>query len=378
MQPLALREVHAALGAVFAGERGFEVVDHYGDPLREHAALCHQAGVVDLSFRGRLCLTGTDRVRLLNGQVTNDIKALVCQSGCHAAFCGPKGRLVADAHIYALADELLVEFEPGLTSILMERLEHHIVAEDVQVLDVTPYYGLLSVQGPCSSAVVRRLDWFASLPTEENRFVSKADAILGELYAMRRSRAGSVGYDLFIPTDAVSMVFDKLVTAVRAESGLPVGFQALELARFEAGIPRFGVEMNETHLPPETGLERDAISYTKGCYTGQETIARLRTYGQVSKALRGLQLVSGPHGLPKAGDAIQWNGKNVGQVMSACFSPTLNQPLALAYVRKECNAPGTELMVVGDRGLQPAVVVPLPFGSVSPVVPPAGEISGTG
>ena len=371
MQPLALHEVHAALGARFIEDRGFEVVGDYGHPVKEHRALRQTAGVIDLSFRGRLCLTGADRVRLLNGQVTNDLKALGEQSGCQAAFCGPKGRLVAEAHIYRLKEELLVEFEPGLVTTLIERLEHHIVAEDVQVVDVAPYYGLLSVQGPRSVQVIDRLGAFGELPSVEHHFVAYSDPALGDLYAMRRSRTGDVGFDLFIPTDAVSMVFDKLVTAAQVEDGRAVGFEALELARFEAGIPRFGIEMNETHLPPETGLERTAISYTKGCYTGQETIARLRTYGQVTKALRGLRLTGGGDELPKAGDTVQWNGKTMGQVVSARHSPTLNEDLAMAYVRKECNAPGTELTVLTASGLRPAVLVPLPFVAIKPPEVPA-------
>ncbi len=369
MQPLALHEVHAALGATFGEERGFEVVVDYGDSPAEHAALWQNAGVIDLSFRGRLCLTGADRIRLLNGQVTNDIKSLAPQTGCQAAFCGPKGRLVADAHVYRLNEELLVEFEPGLTTTLVQRLEHHIVAEDVQVVDVTPYYGLLSVQGPKAAAVIDRLDVFGALPSEENRFTAYSDPALGDLYAMDRRRTGSIGFDLFIPTDAVSMVFDKLVTAARAEGGRAVGFNALELARFEAGIPRFGIEMTEAHLPPETGLEKTAISYSKGCYTGQETIARLRTYGQVTKALRGLRLSTSPGELPKAGDVVQSNGKTVGTIMSARYSPILTQSLALAYVRKECNAVGTELVVATGGGPVAAVIVPLPFLTAGAMFP---------
>lgn len=361
MQPLALHEVHEALGARFAEERGAEVVGDYGDWLAEYGAVHASVGVIDLSFRGRICLTGQDQLRLLNGQVTNDIKALAPRTGCYAAFCGPKGRLVADVHVYRLAEEFLLEFEPGLTATLVARLEHHIVAEDVQVIDVAPHYGLFSVQGPKSIGVIQRLDFFPPLPTDENHFVSVADSSLGELYAVRRGRTGGVGYDLFIPTAALGMVFDKLATAAQAEGGRVAGFRALEVARFEAGIPRFGIEMNETHLPPEAGLDRNAISYAKGCYTGQETIARLRTYGQVTKSLRGLQLLDKNPELPRPGDLLQVGGKSVGQVMSSLKSPKLGQGLALAYVRKECNSPGTELQIRTAAGPIAAVIVDLPF-----------------
>lgn len=363
MTTLALHEVHRALGGRFVEELGCEVVADYGDALAEHAALRRAAGVVDLSFRGRLCLLGADRVRLLNGQVTNDVKAQVAGRGCHAAFCSPKGRLVADAFIYSLAQELLLDFEPGLTAALIQRLEHHIVAEDVQVVDVAPHYGLLTVQGPKAAEVLGRLELFPALPAEPLAFVSASDATLGDLYAMNHSRAGFPGVDLFVPTDALGAVFDKLVSAARDSGGGVTGFTALEWARFEAGIPRFGVEMDETNLPPEAGLDRDAISYTKGCYTGQETIARVRTYGSVTKALRGIRLPDGLAELPRKGTKLLKDGRDVGQVVSALRSPAFNANLALAYVRKECNQPGTELSWDSAGSPAQATVVPLPFAA---------------
>ncbi len=361
MTTLALHEVHATLGGRFTEERGCEAVADYGDALAEHAALRHAVGVVDLSFRGRLCLLGADRVRLLNGQVTNDVKALTTGRGCHAAFCSPKGRLVADVFIYSLAQELLLDFEPGLAAALIQRLEHHIVAEDVQVVDVAPHYGLLSVQGPKAAEAVERLAIFPALAAEPLAFVSVSDPTLGELYAMDHRRAGFPGLDLFVPTDALGAVFDKLVSAARDCGGGAAGFTALEWARFEAGIPRFGVEMDETNLPPEAGLDRDAISYTKGCYTGQETIARVRTYGSVTKALRGLRLPDELTRLPRRGTKLIRDGREVGQIVGALRSPAFNANLALAYVRKECNQPGTELTWDSDGNHVAATVVSLPF-----------------
>ena len=168
MTPLALHEIHAALGANFTDLNGSEAVADYGDPVTEHVVLRTFAVVADLGFRGRLCLTGADRVRLLNGQVTNDVKSLANGAGCYAAFCSPKGRLVADVHIFALAQELLLDFEPGLTKTISERLEHHIVAEDVQVIDVAPHYGLLTIQGPRAADVVARLALFPAPPASEH------------------------------------------------------------------------------------------------------------------------------------------------------------------------------------------------------------------
>ncbi len=363
MTPLVLHEVHAALDARFTEVKGHEAAADYGDWRAEHAAIRSTAGVIDLSFRGRMCLTGADRVRLLNGQVTNDVKALATGTGCHAAFCSAKGRLVADAFIYALPQELLLDFEPGLTAPLSARLEHHIVAEDVQVVDVTPYYGLFTVQGPQAAEVVAKLGLFPELPAKPLAFASASDPTLGDLYLMNHARAGFTGFDLFVPTDAMAAVLDKLVAAAKEVGGRLAGFTALEAARFEAGIPRFGIEMDETHLPPEAGLERDAISYTKGCYTGQETIARIRTYGQVTKALRGLRLADDLAALPLKGDKLVKDGREVGTIVSTLKSPSLGHNFALGYVRKECNGPGTELVLRTAAAESAAKIVKLPFGA---------------
>jgi len=361
MSPLALHEVHAALDGRFAELGGAEVVADYGHPAAEHTALRTAAVVVDLGYRGRLCLTGADRVRLLNGQVTNDLKVLTPGQGCAAAFCSPKGRLVADVHVYVLPEELLLDFEPGLSTALIQRLEHHIVAEDVQVVDVTPYYGLLTVQGPKAAEVLARLELFPTLPTESLRFATVSDPTLGDIYLMHRSRCGFAGFDLFVPTAALGAVLDKLVAACRDVGGRISGFDALDLARFEAGIPRFPVDMDETNLPPEAGLDQSAISYSKGCYTGQETIARIRTYGQVVKALRGIRLADVLPSLPEKGSKLVKDGREVGYVTSAKFSPSLQANLALGYVRREANAVGTDLVVRTPAGESPARVVELPF-----------------
>src|SRR5256714_11049844 len=145
---MVLRDFHQRLGAQFSLITGIEVAAHYGDAFAEHKAICEQAGLLDLSFRGRICLTGADRVRFLHGQVTNDIKALESGTGCYAALTNAKGRMQADLNIYPLTDEVLLDFEPGLTPLVSERLEKYIVADDVQIVDVGRSYGLLSIQGP--------------------------------------------------------------------------------------------------------------------------------------------------------------------------------------------------------------------------------------
>src|ERR1700722_8861232 len=145
MSTLALHELHHGLNGCFAEVNGCEVVTDYGDWLAEHAAFRESAGVVDLSFRGRICLTGADRARWLNGQVTNNVKDLRGGQGCYAALVTAKGKLQSDLNIFCLSNELLLDFEPGLAESVIQRLEKYIIADDVQVVDAAPHYGLLSV-----------------------------------------------------------------------------------------------------------------------------------------------------------------------------------------------------------------------------------------
>jgi folate-binding protein YgfZ len=269
--------------------------------------------------------------------------------------------MVSDLNIYCLPDELLLDFEPGLSAAIIERFEKFVIADDVQVMDAVPHYGLLSVQGPKSAEVVNKLGLGLPLPEKPLCFGSVNEPTLGEVYCMNQPRAAAAGFDLFVPAAALAAVADKLIAAAKAVGGRACGWRALETARIEAGIPRFGADMNETNLPPEAGIEERAISYSKGCYIGQEVIARIRTYGQVAKSLRGLLLADDLSALPKKGDKLFHGDKEAGFITSALASPTFGRNIALGYVRRECNELGTELRLRFAERDYAARIVPLPF-----------------
>src|SRR5215471_17125995 len=170
MHPLALHEFHDQLNARFGELNGAEMVNDYTDVVAEHTALRESVGIIDLSFRSRICLTGADRVRFLHGQVTNDVKRLKTGDGCYAAFVTAKGKMLSDFNILCLADELLLDFEPGLIEMVSQRFEKHVVADDVQVVNVAPHYGLLSAQGPKADAAVRGLGVFPEIPARPFAF----------------------------------------------------------------------------------------------------------------------------------------------------------------------------------------------------------------
>jgi len=354
--PLTLREFHQSLGANFAALNGAEVVDDYGNARAEYDLLHESVGVLDLSFRGRLCLTGADRGRFLHGQVTNDVKKLRVGEGCYAALTTAKGKMQCDLNICCLQDELLLDFEPGLATTVTERLEKYLVADDVQVVDVTPHYGLVSVQGPKAEAVVQAVGLFATLPGAELNFLKIADAILGEIYLMRHARLASRGFDLFVPLAALGAVADKLIAAAKTIGGGACGWSAFETARIEAGIPRFGADMDETNLASECGIEARAISYTKGCYIGQEVLNRIHSIGHVNRELRQIR-ISAPLSLPRPSGAKLFQGdKEAGHITSARFSPRQNCVLALGYIRREANTTGTKLVLRTEAGDFVAIV----------------------
>lgn len=355
MEPLALHEFHHGLNANFTEVSGKEVVADYGDVLAEHRALRESAGIIDLSFRSRLCVLGADRQKFINGQVTNNVQTLKTGEGCYAALVTNKGKIQTDLNIYCLANEIVLDFEPSLTDAVKERLEKYIIADDAQLIDVAPHYGLLSIQGPKASAAIESLQLGLAIPAKPFALSSVQDTNLGEIYLMNQPRLGTTGFDLFVPSGAIAAVADKAIAAAKSVGGRACAWQASEIARIEAGIPRFGIDMDETNLAPEA-IENRAISYSKGCYIGQEVIARIRTYGQVAKSLRGLRL-DGLKTLPHKGDKLFKDGKEVGYITSSTHSPTLNANIALGYVRKEVNKVGEQLTVLDST----AQIVELPF-----------------
>ncbi len=364
-----------------------KIIADYGDWMAEYKALRESAGILDLSFRSRICVVGNDRVRFLHGQVTNDIKKLRPGEGCYAAIVTAKGKMESDANIFNLPDELLLDFEPGLTEKISARLEKFIVADDVQIVDATPHYGLLSAQGPKAGEAIRSLDLFSEIPGKPFASVKISDANLGEIYLANHPRLlnfsssrgneaqikvksetpdvascyHQTGFDLFVPNESIAAVMNRLIVAAEKVGGRAAGWTAVETARIEAGFPRFGADMDETNLPLECGIESRAVSYNKGCYIGQEVINRIHSIGHVNKELRGLRLADDLKTLPARGDKLFHNGKEVGYVTSAVKSPAVNVNIALGYVRREAIEIGNKLTLRTLDGESTAEIVLLPF-----------------
>jgi folate-binding protein YgfZ len=358
-----LHQFHEGLDARFGVVNDSEVVNDYGAPLAEHAALNGVAGIIDLSFRSRLCVTGADRARFLHGQVTNSVQDLQPGQGCYAALVTAKGRMESDLNVHCLPEELLLDFEPGLGGRISDRLERFSVADDVQIVDVMPHYGFLCVVGPKADRVMAAMG--LDIPAEPMGSVTIHDAEAGEILVVNRPWGKIAGLDLFVPTLALESVAGRAIVAAKALSGCACGWEALEAIRIEAGLPRFGIDMDETNLAPETGIEARAIRYDKGCYIGQEVINKLHTFAHVTKSLKGMRLENQLPALPARGQKLYCDGKEAGYVTSAIASPAFARNIALGYVRREFDTPGTRLAFQSAGGESEATIVPLPFDKAS-------------
>ena len=329
------------------------------------------AAFIDLSARGRIVLTGADRVSYLQGLLTNDVAALRPGEGCYSAYLTPQGRMAADMAVVNLGAEVLLDVDAGVTAMLVDRLREFVFTEDVTVEDRTAAWTALAVHGPGAAALVADLvrpagdgapfgaEALGALPEYHQRRGRFADAPAA---VVRSDEIGEVGFVLYADAAAA-----RPLAAALAEAGAAaLDAETFALLRLEAGRPAFPADMDGGTIPLEAGIEGRAISQTKGCYVGQEVIVRIlhRGQGRVARRLVGLLLGDGDPP-PAAGAALRAPEKPeaepVGAVTTARRSPALGRPIALGYVKRELATPGTALVVTdGDRRFS-AVVTERPF-----------------
>jgi folate-binding protein YgfZ len=306
----------------------------------QYRQLREECGLLDRSERGKLLLKGPEAAEYLQGQLTNDVEALAPGEGCYAALLDRKGHMQADMRVLRLADdEILVDTEAEALPAARRHLQMYKVGREVEVEDVTDARALLSLIGPRSS----ELSGAPPLPEHACEPLS----VEGIEYL---AVGTALGIDLIAPVAAGERLRGALVEAGAVE----VSPDAIEILRIEAGTPRFGAEMDSSTMPAEAGIVESAVNFEKGCYIGQETVARLHYRGKPNRHLRGLRL-SAP---APSGAAILAGEKEVGRVGGSCVSP-VHGPIALAILRREAE-PGAEL-AVGEDGVT-AQVVDLPFG----------------
>lgn len=352
-----LLEAHRAAGAVMIDVAGRRAPEHFGDPRAEYAAVRQAAGLMDLSHLGKVRILGGDARDFLNRMLSNEVKGLAAGRGCKAFLLNPKGHVVAYLVLYALEDAFLAEADPESASAAIQMLERYIIAADVTLEDVTEAWALLSLQGPAAPAVLA--DLVGAEPPALEPLQHAQQKVAGmPIRIASHSRTGETGFDLWAPAGQAATLWAAAAKAGGRHGLRPVGLSALNVLRLEAG-QAWGGDVAGEVLAMETGLEGEAISFSKGCYIGQEFVVRVAHRGHVNRKLSGLVL-NGDR-VPRPGDKVVQDGKEMGWITSAALSPALGRPIALGYVRRECNEPGSKVAVQAAGALLEAEMVALPF-----------------
>lgn len=351
---------------------GTKYPEYFVHPVAEYRALTAHAAVIDLTHWQTFRLSGKDRVSFLNAMLTNDIASLQPNHGCHCLATTIKGKIIADLFVFVLEQDIRVFVHQGDGAAAYDVLQKHIIMEDVRIEDESSKYGVLALEGPKAEEVLWRMFSTGPFPKEPRQCVSRAFEDV-DVFVMRNSVSGEGGYHMMFPAADIERLRNYLVQAARGSDGLAVGGAAWNMRRIEQGLAWFDVDFSADSFPDEARLG-SAVSYTKGCFLGQEPLARLHYRGHVNRALVGLTTdddaeetqklakqfevatnnydENGLHEtaeasaraldlrsrfapgteLFRAGDPA---GKAVGRVTSAVFSPRLGKPLLLGYVRRE-------------------------------------------
>ena len=320
----------------------------YGDPVSEYWTIKKAAGFADISSTGRLTITGKDRVAFLNGLLTNDAAKIDEDGGQHSALLTPKARVLADLYLYRRIDSILIDTGYSSPSKLKEEFDRFIITEDVQVKNSTDDLVLLTIQGPNAGRVIKD-----TLRMNVDQLKPLHHAHLGPSTFINRDRTGLGGYDLVLPSLEAEPVWQGLLLKQGESILKPVGNNALEILRLEAGYPKYGVDVDQDTIVLEAGF-KDAISFTKGCYMGQEVVARATHIGRVNKQLVQLEIDgSSP---PQSRSKLMGNGVEAGFVTSASFSPSLGRVAALGYANRDFAKQGTQLTIDDSDGPVSALV----------------------
>jgi folate-binding protein YgfZ len=375
MRKTLLYQEYAELEPARMEYHGWEIAARFRSVEEEYEALHHGAGLIDLSHRGRLLVRGEDAPRFLHGMVTNEVKELAAGHGNYAFVLDPKGHILADARVLRLdAESYLVDCEPHLLEVIRKQLDDHIIADAVELEDQSAQLACLAVEGPKAAEAIRHAAGMEVSQMDAFEHVYFEDA---SLRLVRASASGAVGYLILAAPEKAAEFWRKamgLATEAQrtqrksmepspqdslgeSEAGTrPVGFEALEIRRIERGTPRYGMDMDAKTLPQETG-QMHAISFTKGCYIGQETVERIHSRGHVNRLLVGLRF---RERCEMARDMmVLVKGHPSGFTTSVAYSPGLGRTIALAYLRRDMSEPGTPVQVNNQDG----EVAELPFGS---------------
>jgi folate-binding protein YgfZ len=332
--------------------------------IDEYQAVRAGAGMLTRGDRGLLAVIGVDRATYLQGLLTNDVVALESGSGCYAAYLTPQGRMIADLEVMNLGDLLLLDVPGRTRELLRHRLSEFVFTEDVQIADWTDQWIAIGIHGPRAADVVARAlagsgapgspaaADLLSLRANGNRVLGSGD---DRIILARRDELGLTGFWIGIRREDL----DRWHSVLNHAGAIDMSSETAEVFRVEAGRPLYGVDMDEDTIPLEAGIENRAISFTKGCYVGQEVIFRVmsRGHGRVARRLVGLQLEGADDAVTHRGATLWHADKEVGRVTSAVWSPARSGVVAMGYVHRDLATEGSMVEVDTAAGRRPARVI---------------------
>jgi len=332
--------------------RGATTAARFSSPDAEFAALRSSCGVYDLGYRAKISLTGNDRVRWLNGMVTNNVRDLQPGHGVYSFLLNPQGRILGDLYAYNRGDSITVDTDRSQLETVLATFDHYIIMDDVEVKDISAEVTALGIAGPKARDVLAaagiQVPELAALEIAEAKCT--CDCACVSCPVVRGDDPTIENYELWLAPGDVKKTWD----ALTQHGATPVGSQALELWRIISGIPLYGVDIRDRDLPQETEQAR-ALNFSKGCYIGQEIVERIRSRGSVHRKFCGFSADSNAGLVP--GTKISFANKEVGEITSVASFKVGEQFLAVGYIRREIAVPGKEVVI----GTTQAEVRELPF-----------------
>jgi aminomethyltransferase len=359
MKQSRLHTHHAQLGAVFEELTGWTMPAHYGDMAAEHRAVRQAVGIADLSHRGKIRVTGDDRVKWLQSVISNDILPLRPGQGRYSSFLTHKGKMLTYFRLYMQTEAIMLEDVGEIGETTFHALRKFLLyGTKAKMENCAESWGLLLISGPKAAHVIQSAFGVDVTDLKPVNFVT---AQIGGYQALvlRTEETGEVDIEILLPADGLSTAWNSLMEAGVKFGIKAIGSHAREALRMEAGIPKAGPDLNEEIVPPEANLEEKAFSLSKGCYPGQEVVARMDTYGTVRRHLVGL-ILKDPV-VPSHRAKLYSGDREVGWVSSATRSPQLNEVIAFGFPLRDFSKPGTELTVEFGSQRHLATVHTLPF-----------------
>jgi aminomethyltransferase len=344
-----LQDRLTAQGATLGEYRGAETSVSFGNSAEEFRALLEDCGLYDMSWQAKLVLTGEDRVRWLNGMVTNNVRDLAVGHGVYSLLLTAQGRIVADLVSYNRGDYLLVTSDRSQVQAITEMFERYIIMDDVEVADISDKLSALGLAGPKAAEALHKAGIEVS-QLSQGELVDLVWQNIGITVA-RGTHPNWESYEIWFAPEHSSALWD----ALRNAGATPVGSEALDWYRIARGIPRYGIDLTQRDLPQETE-QKHALNFAKGCYIGQEIVERIRARAILHRTFTGFELGEEP---PATGTKITQGDRNIGEITSSARIPfpSGQRTLALGYLRRDFEKPGTTVQI----GEQTATVQSIPF-----------------